>query len=222
MSVILNIETSLPEAAVSISREGLMLEHLTNSVQKDHATFLHNAIRKILNDLNLQTHDIDAVAVSSGPGSYTGIRVGFAAAKGLCFALEKPLISVGTLEIMAKAAIIQNNKKIPVLYCPMIDARRMEVFTALYSDTLGEIIPPCAMILDPHSYSTQMTSDKLLFFGSGAEKFRNIATSENAFYCEQPGTINALSILSFERFTKNIFSDLHASGPMYVKEFFTG
>ncbi|MEJ7609620.1 MAG: tRNA (adenosine(37)-N6)-threonylcarbamoyltransferase complex dimerization subunit type 1 TsaB [Ferruginibacter sp.] len=126
MSIILNIETSLPEAGVSISCDGLMLQHLTNPVQKEHASFLHIAIREILEKSNLQIHDIDAVAVSSGPGSYTGIRVGFAAAKGLCFALKKPMISIGTLEMMAQAAALETGKEKDFLYCPMIDARRSE------------------------------------------------------------------------------------------------
>lgn len=222
MSLILNIETSLPEASVCISRDGLMLQHLTNSVQKDHASFLHAAIRKLNTDLNLHSHDIDAIAVSSGPGSYTGIRVGFAAAKGLSFALKKPMISINTLEVMATAAMISCKLGFPVMYCPMIDARRLEVFTALYSGRGGEIIPPSAMVLDARSFTRELQSEKVLFFGSGAKKFLEITTSENAFYYEQTGTIDALSMLSFEHFTKNIFSDIRTASPFYVKEFFSG
>ena len=141
MSVMLNIDTSLENASVSIAENGEILSYLTNSVQKNHAVFLHIAIDKLLTLNSLQPPDLDAIACTIGPGSYTGLRVGLAAAKGLAYGLHIPLISVGTLNAMARTAILQQNNNGDFLYCPLIDARRMEVYTALYNAEQEELEP---------------------------------------------------------------------------------
>src|SRR3954463_8376101 len=133
MSFILNIDTSIESAAVCIAENGTELHTISNSTKKDHATFLHNAIKNIIEITSIGLQSLDAIAVANGPGSYTGLRVGMASAKGLCYALNKPLITLGTLNILTKGVIDDKKKFIgPLLYCPLIDARRMEVYTALF------------------------------------------------------------------------------------------
>src|SRR5882762_5440642 len=145
MALILNIDTATELASVSLSKEGQSLALLQNKDQKDHASWLHPAIEKMMQETGFRMQELDAVAVTAGPGSYTGLRVGMAAAKGFCYALNIPLITESTLKVMAFAAREQTEPE--GLYCPMIDARRMEVFTALYSTDLVEIIPATAMVI---------------------------------------------------------------------------
>ena len=148
MSYIINIDTATATAHVSIAQDGKLLQALQNESQKDHGAFVQTAIQQLLKAAALSFVDIDAIAVTAGPGSYTGLRVGLASAKGLCYALNKPLLTLNTLEVLTTAAKKFSNNQQGVLYCPMIDARRMEVFTALYTDTLTALVPPCAMILN--------------------------------------------------------------------------
>jgi len=126
----------------------------------------------------LQLKDIDAIAVTNGPGSYTGLRVGLSSAKGLCFALNKPLILLNTLEVMALASIEQPENS--TLFCPMIDARRMEVFTALYDRNLSVVIAPCAMVLDNQSFIDKLANNKIVFSGSGSSKLQELNLGDNA------------------------------------------
>src|ERR1700761_8249865 len=137
MSLILNIDTATETAHLSIAKNGTVLQQLFNEDQKGHAAFLQPAIKKILAEQSLLINEIDAIAVTEGPGSYTGLRIGMASAKGLSYALRKPLITVNTLEAMARSAVdvLARNPidSKEILLCPMIDARRMEVFTAIYN-----------------------------------------------------------------------------------------
>ncbi len=142
MGLILNIDTATETAQVSFAKDGKVLQSLTNELQKDHASFLQTAIQQLAKKNNLILTDVDGIAVTAGPGSYTGIRVGMASAKGLCYALNKPLIAINTLQVLTVAAQQELNNASEILFCPMIDARRMEVFTAIYNNTLAEILPP--------------------------------------------------------------------------------
>ncbi|MBA2250622.1 MAG: tRNA (adenosine(37)-N6)-threonylcarbamoyltransferase complex dimerization subunit type 1 TsaB, partial [Chitinophagaceae bacterium] len=144
MALILNIDTCTENAIVSLANNDVIIGTMNNSNQKDHASFLHTAIKNLLDKSGILISQLNAIAVTAGPGSYTGIRVGMAAAKGLAYALQIPLISLNTLEVIAMCSIIQSENK-DAFFCPMIDARRMEVFTAVYDQFLKEIIAPCAM-----------------------------------------------------------------------------
>jgi len=134
MSLILNIDTASENAHVSLAKDGQVLHTLSNDSQKEHASFLQAAIEQLIKNAAVSFKEVDAVAVTAGPGSYTGLRVGFASAKGLCYALKKPFITIGTLEVLTVSALqlyppaADEN----ILCCPMMDARRMEVFTAIY------------------------------------------------------------------------------------------
>ncbi len=224
MSFILNIDTAAAVAAVSIASNGKLLQLIQNDQQKEHASFLQPAIKKLLLQLNMSLKDIDAVAVVNGPGSYTGLRVGLASAKGICYALNKPLITIGSLLLMSKSAIIslkKENLKVPLL-CPMIDARRMEVFTAIYDEALNETLPAQAIILNHNSFVAFLLQYKVLFFGDGAAKFKPLIDNANALFAVVYDNFEALCEVSFYKFTAKEFTDITYSEPLYLKEFYKG
>ncbi len=221
MSVILNIDTSLETASVSIAKDGAILSVLTNAVQKDHAAFVHVAINEMLAKQHLKPTDLDAVGVTLGPGSYTGLRVGLSAAKGLSYALGKPLVTVGTLEVMTKDMMLQMQETTGCLFCPMIDARRMEVFTAIYDENFNELVAPHATILTPQSFAEKYDENMLIFFGSGMRKWKEISKINNAVFKENKMLPNALNMLTFQKFILNDFANLASSIPQYSKPFYT-
>lgn len=221
MSLILNIDTAIDKATVSISKDGKILAYAVNEELKDQGAFLQPAIKTIAATAGINLEQLDAVAVVAGPGSYTGLRVGMASAKGLCFALNKPLITVGTLQLLASQAIYLSgaaNKQI--LFCPMIDARRMEVFTAVYNISLDEVIIPCAMILNELSYGNVLLNNEIIFFGNGMAKWKNIATHPNARFLQIQSNPLFMSELSFKSFVNGHFADTAYVAPMYIKEFY--
>lgn len=220
MSYILNIDTATETAHVSLAENGRLLQVLVNDQQKDHAAFVQTGVQQIMQHTGIALSAIDAVAVTAGPGSYTGLRVGMASAKGLCYALNKPLIAINTLEVMTNALLLQHSDA-AILYCPMIDARRMEVFTAVYNSQLNVIMEPCALILDENSYMLHLQKNKLMFFGSGAAKWKAIARHSNISFAEITRLPEGLSGLSYEYYCKSNFSELAYSAPYYIKEFKT-
>lgn len=220
MALILNIDTALETAVISICENDKVLSFTTNSNQKDHASFLHVAIKDLLQKAGLPINKLNAITVTSGPGSYTGIRVGMASAKGLCYALHIPLITINTLEVIALSAInqIQDNS---ALYCPMIDARRMEVFTAVYDADLKEIIQPASIILNESYLKELLKSNKIYFSGNGALKLKDIVINENAFYTDKGTGPGSMAKLAHEKFITSDFADVSYASPMYLKEFYT-
>ena len=223
MSIILNIDTSIEVASVSIAKDGIIQAYLINTIQKEHASFLHNAVKQLLAESALNIKQLDAIAVTNGPGSYTGLRVGLASAKGFCYALNKPLITIGTLNALAVAAInaLKETFRETTLFCPMIDARRMEVYTAIFDKNMVEILPPSAMILDERSFEQFLQNNKVFFTGTGAAKWANIARSENAGFINELDIKAAISTLSFKKFLTEDFTGLTYSEPLYIKEFFS-
>lgn len=219
MALILNIDTSVNTTYVSIAKDGLMLQEYFSKDQKSNATNLHIVIQDLIANVNLKINNLNAVAVTNGPGSYTGLRIGLATAKGLCYALKIPLITIGTLEMMAKEIIAQEKLE-DYLFCPMIDARRMEVFTALYDKNGKEIISPCAKVLTPQSFAEIISENKILFFGNGVQKWKNINIYNNALFNDTDKLYNSLNILSLNSFKKSNFTNLSYSEPLYVKEFY--
>jgi tRNA threonylcarbamoyladenosine biosynthesis protein TsaB len=218
MSLILNIDTAVDNATLSIAENGNIIKAAFNNNQKEHATFLHKAIKQMFASASLSMNNLDAIAVTEGPGSYTGLRVGMSTAKGLCYALQKPLITICTLKMMAKEAVLNYGNEAD-LFCPMIDARRMEVFTAVFTPHLECIVEPCAMILNEAVFETQLNNNKIVFLGNGSSKLNNVLVHENISYLPIEEYTNALNKLSFERFTLKNFSDLALSEPKYIKEY---
>lgn len=217
MALILNIDTALETASVCLSKDEQLLISKTNNNQKDHAAWLQVAIYDLMKESQYKLEDLDAIAVTIGPGSYTGLRVGLSSAKGLCYALKKPLITIGTLEMMANAAKDEDAD----LLCPMIDARRMEVFTAVYNKKLEEIVKPHALIPDSNSFSELLASNKIIFFGSGSEKIKILLFHDNAVFKTINYSAADMIVLSRKRFRDSNFADLAYAEPTYLKEFFS-
>ena len=221
MSLILNIDTASENAHVSLAKEGEVLHVLSSELQKEHASFLQTAIQRLTKVANINLKEIDAVAVTAGPGSYTGLRVGFASAKGLCYALKRPLITIGTLEVLTVSAL-QLHPPVAdenILFCPMIDARRAEVFTAIYQNDLTLHLQPCAMILDEFSFKKELSESRILFFGSGSEKWKNLCNYPNAIFTSVSVLPESFSKSSNFLFSEKKFTDLAYSEPFYLKEF---
>lgn len=219
MSYILNIDTATATAGVCISKDNDVLAQLTSTDQKNHASFIQPAIASLTQQTGIALTDLDAIAVTGGPGSYTGLRVGMATAKGICFSLEKPLIVVNTLEVMAVAAINNADEEVQ-LFCPLIDARRMEVFTAVYDRSLHHIVLPQAMVLEEQSFAVLLDTALVQFSGSGMEKLSKISGHPNARFSAIQHDAGHLAQLSFKAFTSGHFADLAYSEPLYLKPFF--
>jgi len=217
MSLILNIDTALDVASVCLAKNEEVIELSFNENQKDHAAWLHHAITELMQKARYELKDLKAVAVSIGPGSYTGLRVGLAAAKGFCYALNIPLITVDTLRTMAFAVKDEATE----LICPLIDARRMEVFTATYNKNTEEKVPPHSMIIDENSFAGPLLSEKILFCGNAIKKLQPLLTSSNAAFCNKIADASHLAKLSLPLFNTGQFADLAYTEPFYLKEFYT-
>jgi tRNA threonylcarbamoyladenosine biosynthesis protein TsaB len=217
MSLILHIQTALETAMAGIATGGALLATRENPAQKEHASFLQPAIRDLCAEANIRIADIDAVAVVSGPGSYTGLRVGMAAAKGICFALHKPLITIDTLRWMASGAKGSGTDFI----CPMIDARRMDVFTAMFSQTGETLMDSAPVTLDNSSFAGYLHQGTVAFFGSGAGKFRAIMDHPRALFPSIEAGQQDLADISWNLYQQRMFSDLRLSAPQYGKAFFS-
>ena len=217
MSWLLHIDTAVQLGSVCLSKDDKSIGVKINSSQNDHAAWLQPAIDSLLQEYNVQLKDLDAIAVSAGPGSYTGLRVSMATAKGLCYALQKPLILVGTLKMMAAGALHVEAD----FFCPMIDARRMEVFTALFDTNLKELIKPHNCILSEADFSSFLEKGKVVFFGNGSDKFQPLVSHPNAIFKQLEITSEQMVGLAYQNLKKNEFADLAYSEPLYSKEFFS-
>lgn len=217
MSTILCIDTAGEQGMVLLVQQGECIAMRSNQEQQTHAAFLQPAIADILHETGIAMKEVQAVAVSNGPGSYTGLRVGLAAAKGLCFALNIPLITLGTLDIMAKA--MQQLQPQADAYCPMIDARRMEVFTALYNASLQQILTPAAVVLDEHFLEQERVSQQIVFAGNGAAKWTSLINENNLIINEAAGR-NAFVSLSWQAFQQRQWADTAYAEPFYCKAFY--
>jgi len=217
MNHLLHIDTSGDAASICLTADNDVLCLRMNESRNDHAGWLHPAIQSILTEKGLTAVQLQAVSVSIGPGSYTGLRIGLSAAKGLCFAAGIPLITVGTLTMIALAA----QAEAVDLICPLIDARRMEVFTALYDKHLQVITPPQAMILDDTSFLAALKEHSILFCGNGSKKLHSSIFSANAMVSVITATAAHLATLALIKYTKKEFADLAYTEPLYIKEFYS-
>jgi tRNA threonylcarbamoyladenosine biosynthesis protein TsaB len=224
MALILHIDTATEQASVCVSFNEQLLQEVQSADQKNHGSFLQPSIQQILQENSLTIQQIDAVAVTHGPGSYTGLRVGLASAKGICYALQKPLITINTLEVMAWATREHINinalAKEPYHICPMIDARRMEVFTATYNQALEYISPTIPLILNEHSFEKELTKNKIVFSGNGSVKLKNILKNDNAIFVNVLHSSASMISLALNLFNAKSFSSIAYSEPYYGKEFY--
>ncbi|GET45377.1 tRNA (adenosine(37)-N6)-threonylcarbamoyltransferase complex dimerization subunit type 1 TsaB [Capnocytophaga felis] len=213
MTKILCIETSGINCSVAISEENsLLAEKAENKGKFTHAESLHVFINEVLDLANISINELDAIAVSGGPGSYTGLRIGVSTAKGLCFALNKPLIAISTLQILA-SQITENE-----FIIPMLDARRMEVYSAVFDKSFNEIEKTEAKILDENSYTEWLSKGKVVFLGDGVDKFSEICRHPNAFFVKNayPQAKDMIPH-AFEKFKNRNFEDIAYFEPNYLK-----
>lgn len=218
MPNLLCIETATEVCSVAVFEDAKCISLKEIATGNQHASQLAILIQEAIKEANLTLKQLDAVVVSKGPGSYTGLRVGVSTAKGICFALNKPLIAINTLTSMAFAYIEQAKPK-DGLICPMIDARRMEVYTALYSTDGTEVMATEAKIIDQDSFKEQVNST-IMFIGNGAEKCKGLLTSpqtifETKFYCSAVG----LGTLGLRAFNDGRFENVAYFEPYYLKDF---
>lgn len=221
MPLILNIDTATEIATISIAKGDNVIDSLINKDQKEHASFLQPAIKQLLRQTGYTFEQLNAVCVTAGPGSYTGLRVGMASAKGICYGLKIPLITLSTLEVMTTSIIIKTDEPAAYLYCPMIDAGRMEVFTALFDMELNLIVAAGALILQPDSFKDYLKERKIIFCGNGANKFLNQSHHSNLIFKNIGDTSSAMAMLSSDKFQQKKFTDLSHSEPEYLKQFYT-
>lgn len=215
MALILNIETATKNCSVALSKDGRTLAIRELSEQNfSHAEKLHIFIEELLLETNVTLKEVKAIAVSQGPGSYTGLRIGVSAAKGLCYALSIPLIAVDTLEILARKINISNGTILP-----MIDARRLEVYSAFFDSNYTKIRETKAEIIDENSF--QEETEILHLIGDGAMKFKEILTDEKFKYYPEIQFPSAaeMSLISFQKFQNKQFEDVAYFEPFYLKDF---
>jgi tRNA threonylcarbamoyladenosine biosynthesis protein TsaB len=224
MALILNLETATTACSVSLAKDGKLIALKELDGDYTHAENLTIFIEEVLKQAKVQLNELDAVAVSKGPGSYTGLRIGVSSAKGLCYSLNKPLLAVNTLESMANTAAQLAEIPAGALLCPMIDARRMEVFCALFNKSGKEIRTTSAEIIEENSFADLLSDQKIYFFGDGAAKCKDVL-SKNPNACFIDGiscSAKDMTGLSEKAFQLKQFEDLAYFEPFYLKDFVAG
>ncbi|HLO82651.1 MAG TPA: tRNA (adenosine(37)-N6)-threonylcarbamoyltransferase complex dimerization subunit type 1 TsaB [Chitinophagaceae bacterium] len=218
MSYLLHINTALENAHIGLSDGQQIIAARESVVQKEHGAFLQPAIKDISLETGIALKNIAAVSVVNGPGSYTGLRVGLSAAKGICFALNKPLICISTLEWLAHPFYGYMTN----IICPMIDARRMEVFTAMYNPlNLAPVSLPQAMIIDENSFP-ELENSTILFTGNGRNKLpARISTHANSIFPTKEAGLSDQANMANLLYTENKYSNLAYTEPFYLKSFYT-
>ena len=221
MALILNIETATKVCSVALSKDGEVISCRELKEEKfSHAEKLNVFILEILVEAQVKVSEIEAVAVSKGPGSYTGLRIGVSTAKGLCFAQDIPLISIDTTKAMANGCFKNGNTN--CFASPLIDARRMENFNAIYDENLNEVKPISADILEEGIYSEFLNKKEVVFFGDGLEKSKEILTHQNAKFIDLLPSAKWMGSIAESKFQKNDFEDVAYFEPFYLKDFIAG
>ena len=225
MSYILCIETATIACSVALTKDGIVLSKKETTEKNAHSAKLTIFIDEVLKENKLGFSDLDAIAVSKGPGSYTGLRIGVSTAKGLCYALDVPLIAINTLQSLAwgMAGSFSEKKHTSPLLCPMIDARRMEVYAAVFNFDLEEVRETRADIIEADSFLEYLDESQVIFFGDGADKCKEIITHPNAVFVDDvfPSSAN-MAIPANQKFIQKQFEDVAYFEPFYLKDFIAG
>jgi tRNA threonylcarbamoyladenosine biosynthesis protein TsaB len=242
MALILCIETASEVCSVALFRDELLLGIKESAARNVHSAMLTTFIDDLVKLSDLRFNDLDAIAVSMGPGSYTGLRIGVATAKGLCYAIDKPMIAVSTLQAMAVGindklqmtndelgdeSVIRHSSFVTrhsTLYCPMIDARRMEVYCALYDNDLNEVRKVCAEIVDEYSFQDFLADHPVIFAGEGAEKCKSLLGNHpnSMFVDDFKASARFMSGIAGKKFSQQQFENLAYFEPFYLKDFVAG
>lgn len=217
MAVILSIETSTSVCSAALHDEGRLMEIRETHLPQSAASQLTILIDQLFSSTHTEKNALDAVAVSSGPGSYTGLRIGISTAKGICFALQRPLLVIDSLHALAGSVVSHQKES---LLCPMIDARRMEVYCALLKPSMEVVTASHARVIDETSFSELLVHQNILFFGNGSEKCRSTITHPHAVFIDKiyPTAAN-MGALAFKKYRAGDFADLTTFEPNYLKEF---
>jgi len=220
MPIILSIETSTPACSVAVHRDHVLLGVQELFTEKSHSTHLAVLIKQLVENCQLKMQDLDAVAVSKGPGSYTGLRIGVATAKGLCYGLNLPLVGINTLEAMA-----HQFSTIPPgidYLCPMIDARRMEVYCTILGYDLKVLSDTQSVVVNEESFQEWRVRGNVLFFGNGSDKCREILNGSSSFFVSGIApSAKTVGLLGGKKFDEGQVEDLAYFEPFYLKEFRT-
>ena len=218
MALILSLETSAKVCSAAIHKNGELLSSAEVHIEQSHASKLAMLIKEVVESSSIQYQQLDAIATTSGPGSYTGLRIGTSMAKGLSIGLNKPLISVGTLELLASQMVHKNLGD--TLLCPMIDARRMEVYCCVYNSSLNILSPVQAKIIDEQSFQDFLNENQMLFFGDGASKCIEKITSKNAKFTEgiYPSAAH-MGTITHTKYVNGHIENVLNFEPHYLKEF---
>lgn len=221
MSRILCVDTSSFICSISIFENLSLISSNSIEVEKSHSKLIIQLIDQSLKDAKIKINELDAFAVSMGPGSYTGLRIGVSTIKGLCYSLEKPLISINTLEILSKSALNHINNYNDFFICPMIDARRMEVFTKMLDNDFNEVEKDKALILDDKSFNDFGGGKLIYFFGDGSNKFQKITNNKNFHFIDNIiSSSKNMGELANIKYENNQFENLTTFEPFYIKDFF--
>jgi tRNA threonylcarbamoyladenosine biosynthesis protein TsaB len=220
MIYILALETTSTICSVALFQGDQLLGISELQIEKSHSSHITVLVEQLLQNCQVTSSQLAAVALSGGPGSYTGLRIGSATAKGLCYALNIPLIEISTLHALAQEAIQYTPNATNYLFCPMIDARRMEVYTCILNSTLEEIAPITPVILEETSFQDILIENKIVFFGSGASKFQEIIiNSTNATFLPNiKPTTRLMGKLALQKYNQAAFEDVAYYEPFYLKE----
>lgn len=220
MSCLLNIETSTSVCSAALSLDGEVLFEKSSLNGPSHAVLLGVYVEEILAVLKDNALKLDAVVVSSGPGSYTGLRIGVSVAKGLCFGYSIPLIGIPTLDIMASRMILEREGAADCLYCAMLDARRMEVYASIYDASLQSVRAIAADIVTAETYAAFLEKNNVCFFGNGAAKCKEMITSPRAIFIDEIHPLATDMIpLAEQAFEAKKFENVAYFEPFYLKEF---
>ncbi|MDR0712159.1 MAG: tRNA (adenosine(37)-N6)-threonylcarbamoyltransferase complex dimerization subunit type 1 TsaB [Prevotellaceae bacterium] len=219
MALLLCIESSAEVCSVALARNGATLALKESGLERDHAKLLAPFIDSVLGEAGVTPSQLDAVAVSKGPGSYTSLRIGASTAKGLCYGTGKPLIAVSSLHAltalaMAKATLLPSD-----MLCPMLDARRMEVYTAMFDANGAQQTEVTARVVDESSFAEALKARRIVFFGSGAGKCRQVIQNSNALFIEVQASASGMAGLAEQLFVEKRFEDVAYFEPFYLKDF---
>lgn len=225
MALILIIETSTEVCSVSLIKNGVLLDFIESEEGQNHARLVTVFAEDLLSRNNIQPKELNAVAISKGPGSYTGLRIGASTAKGICYAGQIPLIAVGTLEAMTKHVALNRSQfgisdDKQTLFCPMIDARRMEVYSMLFDEKGTVLKPITAEIIDNTFLAHELIDKQVVFFGNGSPKCEKLIKSTNAIFLHNiKASAKHMTELVWEAYNNNQFEDVAYFEPFYLKDF---
>lgn len=220
MSLILAIESATTCGSVALINDGVLIGNQFYNLDKSHSSLLHPMIQQMTENVGVSLKNLDAVALSMGPGSYTGLRIGTSTAKGLCYSLDIPLLAINTLRGLAHQVALYNSYA--DYLCPMIDARRMEVYTMVMDSDLNMVRETEPLILTEESFLDLLDNGKVAFFGDGAAKFKRLTTHPNAVFLDSifPSAVD-IGLLAVDDFAKGNFENTISFEPFYLKEFRT-